>query len=90
MDEGLEHARVGQVQLLGDGRLARLGVGVAPSGGPLGLLALDGEGSGLRVRGWGWEGAEGDTTTCGGERLEEALELGAALEGCQLVSRGRC
>ena len=67
-------------------------MGVAPcgGGGPLGLLALDGKGSGLRVRGGDWEGAEGDTTTCGGERLEEALKLGATLEGCQLVSCGGC
>ena len=54
------------------------------------MLPLDGEGSGLRVRGRGWEGAEGHTTSCGHERLEEALELGATLEGCQLVRCCRC
>jgi len=46
------------------------------------LLALDGVGYGLG-RGRGLIGAEGDTTG-GGEGLEEALELGVSLEGCQL------
>lgn len=54
------------------------------------MLALDGKGSGLRVRGRGWEGAEGHTTTSGREGLEEALELGATLEGCQLIRCCRC
>ena len=54
-------------------------------GRPLGLLALDGVGSGLgRKRGCDWVGAEGDSPG-GGEGLEEALELGVSLEGCQLV-----
>ena len=54
-------------------------------GRPLGLLALDGVGSGLgRKRGCDWVGAEGDSPG-GGEGLEEALELGVSLESCQLI-----